>query len=77
MRPKGRIHGTDEGSRKGGAATRAKFFPYEGKAAYMRVRVDKDAADVVAAVPEMERSRFLTEAILEEVSRRQAKGVRV
>lgn len=70
MRPKGRIHGTDEGSRKGGATTRAKFFPYEGKSVYMRVRVDKEATEKVATIPETERSRFFTEAILEEVARR-------
>lgn len=60
-----------EGSRKGGATTRAKFFPYKGKSVYMRMRVDKEAAEVVASIPETERSRFFTEAIFAEAQRRQ------
>lgn len=60
-----------EGSRKGGATTRAKFYPYEGKAVYMRLSVDKVAADKAATIPETERSRFFTEAIFAEAQRRQ------
>lgn len=70
---KKRIHGTDEGSRKGGEATRAKFYPYEGKPVYVRVRVDKTAADIAATIPETERSRFFTEAIQNEMLRRQTR----
>lgn len=65
-----------EGSRKGGATTRAKFYPYEGKSVYMRLSVDKEAAQKVASIPETERSRFLTEAIFAEAQRRQ-KGAAV
>ena len=72
---KKRKHGTDEGSRKGGATTRAKFYPYEGKAEYMRVRVSRAAAAAVAAVPETARSRFFTEAIMSEVARRQSRTI--
>ena len=60
-----------EGGRKGGAITRAKFYPYEGKPVYLRIRVDKEAAAVVAKIPETERSRFFTEAIFAEAQRRQ------
>ena len=59
-----------EGSRKGGETTRAKFFPYEGKSVYMRMSVDKEAAEIAASIPETERSRFLTEAIFAEAQRR-------
>lgn len=64
-----------EGSIKGGATTRAKFFPFDGKSVYMRLRVDKDAAEVLASIPATERSRFLTEAIFAEVQRRQKGAV--
>ena len=60
-----------EGGRKGGAITRAKFFPYEGKSVYLRLRVDADAAEIVSQIPETERSRFFTEAIFAEAQRRQ------
>lgn len=60
-----------EGSRRGGATTRAKFFPYEGKSVYLRLRVDADAAEIVSHIPETERSRFFTEAIFAEAQRRQ------
>lgn len=62
-----------EASRKGGATTRAKFYPYDGTPIYMRVNVDKKAADIVAKIPETERSRFFTEAIQNEMIRRQQK----
>ena len=71
MEKQKRIHGTDEGSRKGGETTRAKFYPYEGKSVYMRMRVDKEAAVIVASIPETDRSKFLTEAITNEMVRRQ------
>lgn len=60
-----------EGGRKGGAMTRAMFYPYEGKAVYMRLSVDKEAAEKAASIPETERSRFFTEAIFEEAQRLQ------
>lgn len=60
-----------EGSRKGGATTRAKFYPYEGKSVYLRLRVDEDAAEKAATIPETERSKFFTEAIFAEAQRRQ------
>ncbi len=71
MEKKMRQHGTAEGSRRGGETTRAKFYPYEGKSVYMRMRVDKEAAIVVASIPETDRSKFLTEAITNEMVRRQ------
>lgn len=60
-----------EGSRRGGATTRAKFYPYDGKAVYLRLSVDRCAAEKVASIPETERSRFFTEAIFAEAQRRQ------
>ena len=60
-----------EGGRKGGATTRAQFYPYEGKAVYLRLSVDKGAAEKAASIPETERSRFFTEAIFAEAQRRQ------
>ena len=60
-----------EGSRRGGATTRAKFYPYEGKAVYLRLSVDRGAAEKAASIPETERSRFFTEAIFAEAQRRQ------
>lgn len=71
MEKQKRKHGTEEGSRRGGETTRAKFYPYEGKSVYLRMRVDAEAAAVVASVPETDRSRFLTEAITGEMVRRQ------
>ena len=71
MEAEKRKHGTDEGSRRGGETTRAKFYPYEGKAVYMRMRVDAEAAAIVKTIPETERSQFFTEAIFEEAQRRQ------
>lgn len=68
---KKKTRGSMEGSKKGGATTRAKFFPYEGKTVYLRVKVDKEAAEKVARIPETERSRFFTEAITNEMVRRQ------
>lgn len=71
MEKQKRQHGTAEGSRRGGETTRAKFYPYEGKSVYMRMRVDKEAAVIVASIPETDRSKFLTEAITNEMVRRQ------
>lgn len=60
-----------EASKRGGEMTRAMFYPYEGKAVYMRLAVDKEAAAKAATIPETERSRFFTEAIFAEAQRRQ------
>lgn len=75
MEEKKRKYGTDEGSKKGGATTRAKFFPYEGTAVYVRTRVDAEAAAVVRTIPETDRSRFLTEAVIAEDAKRRARRI--
>ena len=71
MEAEKRKHGTDEGSRRGGETTRAKYYPYEGRAVYMRLRVDAEAAEIVKTIPATERSQFFTEAITNEMLRRQ------
>lgn len=55
---------------QGGKTTHDKFYPYSGKAAYMRVRVAGKAAEIVREIPETERSRFFTEAITNEDTKR-------